>query len=148
MTLHVSQYSKRVLIADDDAVTRHLISAMVKSEGYSAVAVNDGREAYRILQSDGNFEAAIFDMKMPHLEGLEIIRYMRTEKRLMRIPVMMVTSERDLELMSNSFLAGVTVFLPKPFTADQLQMSLRMVLSPKRISPASPPRLASLVTPR
>lgn len=148
MTLHVSQSSKRVLIAEDDNVTRHLLSAVVKSEGYDAVAVNDGREAYRILQSDGKFEAAIFDMKMPHLDGLEIIRYMRTEKRLMRIPVMMVTSERDLQLISNSFLAGVTVFLPKPFTADQLQTMVRMLLSRTSVSPASPPQLASLATPR
>lgn len=92
------------------------------------VVVEDGREAYRVLQSDADFKAAIFDMNMPHLEGLEIIRYMRTERRLMRIPVMLITSGCDLKLMSESFAAGAAVFLPKPFTTGQLQLMLRMLL--------------------
>ena len=123
------QTSKRILIADDDPVMRHLLTAIVGKEGYVVVAVNDGREAYRLLQTDANFKAAIFDMMMPHLQGLDIIRYMRTEKRLMRIPAMMITSEQNVKLMSDSFTAGATVFLPKPFTPERLQMTLRMLLN-------------------
>ena len=123
------QTSKRILIADDDPVIRHLLTAIVRKEGYSVVAVNDGREAYRLLQTDANFKAAIFDMTMPHLQGLDIIRYMRTEKRLMKIPAMMITSKQDLKLMGDSFTAGATAFLPKPFTTERLQMTLRMLLN-------------------
>ena len=93
------------------------------------MAANDGREAYRILQADADFKAAIFDMMMPHLKGLDIIRFMRTEKRLMRIPAMMITSEQDLKLMTDSFSAGAALFLRKPFTAEQLQTTLRILLS-------------------
>lgn len=121
--------SRRILVADDDPVIRHLVTTVVKKEGYTPVVVNDGREAIRLLQSDANFKAAIFDMMMPHIEGIEIIRHMRTEKRLMRIPAMMITSEQDLKLMTNSFEAGATVFLPKPFKTAQLQTMLRMLLS-------------------
>ena len=124
-----TQTSTRILVADDDPVIRHLVASIVKKEGYEPIVATDGREALRILQKDANFCAAIFDMMMPHIEGLEIIRHMRTEKRLMRIPVMMITSEQDLELMKNSFAAGATVFLPKPFTTVQLQTMLRMLLS-------------------
>jgi len=84
MSLTIDQPSQRILVADDDPVIRHLVTSIVKKEGYAVVVANDGREAYRILQSDAGFSAAIFDMMMPHLEGIEIIRYMRTEKRLMR----------------------------------------------------------------
>ena len=124
-----TQSQLRILVADDDPVIRYLVAAIVRKEGYTSVVVNDGREAIRILQQDADFSAAIFDMMMPHLEGIDIIRYMRTEKRLMRIPVMMITSEQDIKLMTNSFAAGATVFLPKPFTAAQLQTMLRMLLS-------------------
>jgi CheY-like chemotaxis protein len=127
--LPVTQSSRRILVADDDPVIRHLVTNIVKREGYTPVVVNDGREAIRLLQTDANFKAAIFDMMMPHVEGIEIIRHMRTEKRLMRIPAMMITSEHDLKLMTNSFEAGATVFLPKPFTTAQLQTMLRMLLS-------------------
>jgi CheY-like chemotaxis protein len=127
--LPVTQSSRRILVADDDPVIRHLVTNIVKREGYTPVVVNDGREAIRLLQTDANFKAAIFDMMMPHVEGIEIIRHMRTENRLMRIPAMMITSEHDLKLMTNSFEAGATVFLPKPFTTAQLQTMLRMLLS-------------------
>ena len=120
--------SRRVLVADDDPVVRHLVTSIVKREGYEAVVVDDGREACRILSRDADFSAAIFDMKMPHLEGVDVIRHMRTERRLMRIPVMLITSERDFKLVSESFAAGATLFLPKPFTTGQLRLMLLMLL--------------------
>ena len=133
---------RRILIADDDPVIRHLVASVVRQAGYTPVTVEDGREAVRILQSDAGFGAAIFDMMMPHLEGIDIIRHMRTEKRLMRIPVIMMTSETELKLMKDSFEAGATVFLPKPFTTLQLQFSLSMLLS-KSGATGGPPTKAS-----
>jgi DNA-binding response OmpR family regulator len=120
--------SKRVLIADDDPVMRHLITTIIKQQEHEAVVANDGRAAYRILQSDADFKAAILDMTMPFLEGLDLIRFMRSEKRLMRIPIMMITAEQDIKLMARSFSAGATAFLPKPFTPEQLQSAIRMLL--------------------
>lgn len=120
--------SRRVLIADDDPVMRHLITTIVEQQEYEAVLASDGREAYRLLQSDANFTAAILDMTMPFLEGLDLIRYMRSEKRLMRIPIMLITAEQDINLMASSFSAGATAFLPKPFTPEQLQSAIRMLL--------------------
>ncbi len=119
---------KRVLVADDDPVIRHLVTSVVRKGGYEAVVVEDGREAIRVLQRDANFGAAIFDMMMPHIEGVDVIRHMQTEKRLMRIPVMMITSEQDYKLMRDSFGAGAAVFLPKPFTTVQLQTLLNMLV--------------------
>jgi CheY-like chemotaxis protein len=57
--------TKRVLVADDDPVMRHLVTTMLKQREYEAVVARDGREAYRILQTDSQFSAAIFDMTMP-----------------------------------------------------------------------------------
>lgn len=124
-----TEQTKRVLIADDDPVIRRLVTSAVHRAGFEVVAVNDGREAYRILQSDCNFKAAIFDMRMPHLEGLDIIRFMRTEKRLMRIPAMMITSEQDLKLMADALSSGAILFLRKPFTSEQLQVTIGMLLN-------------------
>ena len=134
MSSQATQGTKRILIADDDPVMRHLLTSIVRKEGYDTVVVDDGREAYRILQSDADFRAGIFDMMMPHLEGLDIIRYMRTEKRLQRIPVMMISAERDLQLMARSFVAGATVFLTKPFNTTQFQSTLRVLLANKTVT--------------
>ena len=119
---------QRVLVADDDPVIRHLVTTILKQQECEVVVANDGREAYRILQTDSQFKAAIFDMTMPFLEGLDLIRYMRSERRLMRIPIMMISAEQDIKLMASSFSAGATAFLPKPFTPDQIQSAIRMLL--------------------
>ena len=123
--------SNRVLVADDDPIIRRMVTRFVEQEGFEPVVVHDGGAAYRLLQTDANFCGAIFDMMMPHLEGLDVIRFMSTEKRLMRIPVMMVTSEQDLRLMANSFAAGVTLFLPKPFSPEQFHTTFRLLVNGK-----------------
>jgi two-component system response regulator MtrA len=135
-----SQCTKRILIADDDPVMRHLLTSIVRKEGYDAIVVDDGREAYRMLQTDADFSAGIFDMMMPHLEGIDIIRYMKTEKRLRRIPVVMVSAETDLSLMAKSFGAGATVFLTKPFDPNKFQSTLRTLLKSSSAPMASSSR--------
>ena len=121
--------SRRILVADDDPAILRLLTAIVEKEGYTVVPARDGREAYKLLQTEGDFAACIFDVMMPHIEGPELVRYMKTEKRLMKIPVMMMTAEQNPRLSSDSFAAGAVVFLPKPFTTSQLQVMLRMLIS-------------------
>ena len=118
-----------MLVADDDPAILRLVTAILEKEGYAVVGTRDGREAYKALQEDSNFTAAVFDVVMPHIPGPELVRYMRTEKRLMRIPVMMMTAEQNPKLSSDSFAAGAVVFLPKPFTTAQLQIMLRMLIA-------------------
>jgi CheY-like chemotaxis protein len=119
----------RVLVADNDPTTGRRLILIGEKEGYQVVTVEDGREAYRMLKSDGDFQAAVFDVTMPHLEGVEIVRYMKTEKRLMRIPIVIIAGEHGLKLITECFAAGAIAFLPKPFTAEQLRRTLRMVIS-------------------
>jgi len=121
--------SRRILVADDDPAILRLVTAIFEKEGYEVVPARDGREAYRLLQAGTELAACVFDVVMPHIQGPELVRYMKTEKRLMKIPVMMMTAEQNPKLSSDSFAAGAVVFLPKPFTTSQLQVMLRMLIS-------------------
>ncbi len=118
----------RILVADDDPAILRLVTTILERENYRVIGARDGREAYKILQADPGFTAAILDVVMPHISGPELVRYMKTEKHLMRIPVMMMTAEQDPKLSSDSFAAGAVVFLPKPFTTAQLQIMLQMLI--------------------
>ena len=120
--------AKRILVADDDPAILRLVTTLLEKDNYTVVTARDGREAYKHLQSDPNFIAAVLDVVMPHISGPELVRHMKTEKRLMRIPVMMMTAEQDPKLSSDSFAAGAVVFLPKPFTTAQLQIMLQMLI--------------------
>ena len=122
----------RVLVADDDPAILRLVTTILEKEGFAVIGARDGREAYKALQDDSNFTAAVFDVVMPNISGPELVRYMRTEKRFNNIPVMMMTAEQDPKLSSDSFAAGAVVFLPKPFTTAQLQTMLRMLVGKAR----------------
>jgi DNA-binding response OmpR family regulator len=121
--------TRRILVADDDPAILRLVTAILEKENFGVVSARDGREAYKVLQSDQSFTAAILDVVMPHISGPELVRFMKTEKLLMRIPVMMMTAEQDPKLSSDSFAAGAVVFLPKPFTTAQLHIMLQMLIS-------------------
>ena len=123
--------NRRMLVADDDPAILRLIATILEKDNYTVVTARDGREAYKILQADPNFTAAILDVVMPHISGPELVRYMKSEERLKRIPVMMMTAEQDPKLSSDSFSAGAVVFLPKPFTTAQLQIMLQMLIGTK-----------------
>ena len=123
--------NRRMLVADDDPAILRLITTILEKENFNVVMARDGREAYKILQADPNFTAAILDVVMPHISGPELVRYMKSEERLKRIPVMMMTAEQDPKLSSDSFSAGAIVFLPKPFTTAQLQIMLQMLIGKK-----------------
>jgi CheY-like chemotaxis protein len=123
--------NRRMLVADDDPAILRLIATILEKENFTVVTARDGREAYKILQADPNFTAAILDVVMPHISGTELVRYMKAEERLRTIPVMMMTAEQDPKLSSDSFSAGAVVFLPKPFTTAQLQIMLQMLIGKK-----------------
>jgi len=116
----------QILIADDDPAILRLVKAIVEKEGFTAITARDGRDAYKLLNSGQPFAAAIFDVVMPYIQGTELVRHMQSEKRLMKIPVIMMTAEQNPRLSSDSFSAGAVAFLPKPFTTSQLQVMIRM----------------------
>ena len=119
--------NRRILVADDDPAILRLVATILEKEDFTVVTARDGREAYKTLQADPEFTAAILDVVMPHITGPELVRFMKSEPKLANIPVMMMTAEQDPKLSSDSFSAGAVVFLPKPFTTAQLQIMLQML---------------------
>lgn len=116
---------KYILIADDDPAILWLVRTLVEGDGFSVVTAMDGKEAYRILKSDRRITAAIVDIRMPYINGTDLVRFMRSDNRLSKIPVIMMTAEQSPLLPSKSFEAGAVAFLPKPFTNAQLRTILR-----------------------
>ena len=114
-----------VLVADDDPAIVWLVRTLVEREGLSVVTAMDGKEAYRILKSDRKITAAIVDIMMPYIKGTDLVKFMASDSRFQKIPVIMMTAEQSPKLPSDSFSAGAVAFLPKPFTNAQLRTMLR-----------------------
>ncbi len=120
----------RVLVADDDPQVLSFVRSVLEKDGFTVVTAVDGKEAYKQLQAEEPFAAAILDIVMPHIEGRDLVRYMQSERRLMRIPVIIMTGDLNSRLSSDSFSAGAVAFLPKPFTDSQLKTMLHMFVKP------------------
>jgi CheY-like chemotaxis protein len=122
--------SEKILVADDDSELIRYIQSVLEGKGYCVITAKDGKEAYKLLQSGQTFSAAIFDVAMPHIGGRELVDYMKNERRLMKIPVIIMTAEINFRYPSDSISRGAVAFLPKPFTDVQLTTMLSMFVKP------------------
>jgi DNA-binding response OmpR family regulator len=123
----------RVLIADDNPEILKQIKRTLEQEHMKVVTVSDGREAQELLDRDADFIAAIVDIKIPSITGPELVRHMRAEERLRKIPVMMINVEEDdPRVLINSMDAGAMVSLPKPFDLNQMKKMLRFLIPQKK----------------
>jgi CheY-like chemotaxis protein len=123
---------KQLLIVEDDFLTARIISDIAESEGLKPVVVNDGQEAYRILSSEANFIAAILDVELPKIKGTDLLKYMRSEKRLLHIPVVIMTASSEyIKLQIESYESGATFFISKPFERPMLESLLKTLMRNK-----------------
>jgi CheY-like chemotaxis protein len=122
----------RVLVVEDDPIIAELVKEVVEEEGYEAVTAEDGRDAYRILESDADFVCGIFDVNMPHIHGTDLVRHMRSGKRLLRMPVLIMTALDGLRVQKESLASGAELFLPKPFTRSTLRLMLHSLIAGKK----------------
>lgn len=112
----------RILVADDDAVNRELISQMLDLEGHQVVLCEDGREAIeRFLQEQ--FDLVILDVQMPEVNGLDAAAQLKNtaEFKARPIPVLGLTAYAMAEEIERFLAAGMDRVLTKPFTIDELQ---------------------------
>jgi CheY-like chemotaxis protein len=123
---------QRVLLVDVDPTVKHLVTEIIQTEGYEVVAAKDKQEAREILQSDSDYIAAIFDIAMPQMPWLDLVRYVKTEKCLQHIHIGVMTSEQEPKLWQESIAAGASIFLPKPFMRAQVQYMLKVLISQNR----------------
>ena len=120
---------KYVLIADDDAGIIRFVTAVVEGEGLEALPARDGKQAYQSLKSGKTIVAAIIDVKMPYIEGTELVKFMRSNEKWAAIPVIMTTGDHHATAAAKTRSAGAMAFLPKPFTNHQLRLILRTFLN-------------------
>ncbi|MGM0623222.1 MAG: response regulator [Campylobacterota bacterium] len=109
----------RILNVDDDMINRKLLSTMIKkAEGVSEVVeVANGEEALKKLKSE-HFDIVLLDIIMPILDGLEVIRVMKSDKNLKDIPIIILTTDETKK--AQALELGANDFLPKPVRTGPL----------------------------
>jgi DNA-binding response OmpR family regulator len=114
----------KVLIADDDLVSRRLLQSYLQKWGYEVVAAADGNEAWRLFEAD-QFPLVITDWMMPGMDGPGLIGRIRASARARYVYTILLTARSEKEDVVAGMEAGADDFLSKPFDRDELRVRVR-----------------------
>ena len=137
--LPASHASYRILLAEDNALNRQIIKAMLEQSGHEVVAVNDGAEAVRIAVRN-SFDAILMDVQMPDMDGYAATRAIRKAMQdNPSLPIVALTANALSDEAERCLAAGMTVHLPKPVNWPNLFATLdRLVLESRGAASGRP----------
>jgi len=117
----------RVLVVEDDAANRALLTTLLTRSGYEAVAVADGRDGLRAAVEEAP-SLVLLDVELPGIDGLDVCRALRSDPRTVTLPVILLTGRSSLEDVVAGLDAGADDFLAKPYHQAELMARVRSVL--------------------
>ncbi|GFM34702.1 response regulator [Desulfovibrio subterraneus] len=121
---------KRIFIAEDDIVTRTLISEQVKSFGYAVTSFEDGISVFEALSNNPEgADLLITDVRMPGMDGIELIARLRKMEQFSGFPIIIMSGVVGVKDISELLKNGASRFLAKPIDPDDLSENIRKALS-------------------
>ncbi len=119
--------SKQILIADDSESIREVLAFSLRNAGYEVFVACDGEDALRFF--DGRtIDLLLTDFHMPNMNGLELIRNVRNLENYTFLPILVLTTENQKNIIKEARDAGATGWLLKPFNTEKLIQTLRKVI--------------------
>ena len=116
----------KIMIAEDDLLTQKLIQkSIVTPDACQVVCVNDGLECLKLLET-WSADLIILDINMPKLDGISVLREIRKDERYADIAILMLTSSREKQVVRSALSLGVTDFVLKPITPQELTPRIRL----------------------
>lgn len=116
------------LVIDDSRAIRMILGRTLNRFGYEVCSAANGREALDLIDREEVApEVILVDWNMPEMNGLEFVKCLRADPKFDRIPLMMVTTETELEQMDRALEAGANEYVMKPFTDEIIEDKLRLL---------------------
>jgi len=109
----------KILIVEDYPVTQRVLSLTLKNSGYDVQIANHGVEALQQLDL-APVDLALVDIAMPEMDGLELLRHLRNDKRYTALPIIMLTASGQDEDRATALVIGADGFLTKPTSSREL----------------------------
>ena len=117
---------RRVLVVDDSATMRDMVSFTMSSAGFEVLEASDGVDALAVAD-DGAVDLVITDLNMPKMDGLKLIKAMRSRPDHVLTPIIFLTTERAKKKRQAARAAGATAWIEKPFDPERLVYVARKV---------------------
>ncbi len=122
--------AKRILVAEDDPVTRRFVASLLEERGYEVLVAEDGAHALDTALS-AMPDLIVSDLVMPYRDGYEVLRAVRADARLARIPVLILSMRDREEDIVRGLEHGADEYVVKPFNARELCSRVRKLLEPR-----------------
>jgi len=119
----------KIMLVDDQPEILDVIKSMIEPLKCEVLALTDSREAAEIVKTQ-HFDAVFLDVMMPHVDGFELTRIVRSSTPNGKIPIVMLTGSDDVQSMRQGFKAGATYFLGKPISHERIHTLFNVVLGP------------------
>ena len=122
-----------VLVVDDEESMRHMLSIILKKEGYDIVCAEGGEQALKILGKD-EFDFAICDIKMPGVDGVDFLKRLKTEQDIISQPtIVMMSAYGTIDMAIECMRLGAYDYISKPFKADEMILTLKKAEERERL---------------
>lgn len=118
---------KTILTVDDSRSLRQMVSFSLKAAGFCVVEAEDGQEGLEKATA-GRYDLVLTDQNMPRMDGLTLIKALRSTSQYQRVPILMLTTESSDEMKSKGRAVGATGWLVKPFDPIKLVAVVNKVL--------------------
>ena len=119
--------SLTVLVVDDLATTRQILTYTLKSAGYKTIEAGDGFQAVQAAM-DRKVDLILLDIMLPGMDGLKVLARLRGEEKTKMIPIIAVTARSQKEEIIKTMEAGADGYIIKPFTQETVLEKVRMLL--------------------
>lgn len=122
----------RVLVVDDMATLRESITLLLRAIGFKAVnQAESGKAALRKIETsieeNAPYGLIFSDINMPELNGIDLVRKIKSDDRTKNIPIVMISTENEASIVMDAISAGAVNYLLKPFTSDALRKKIKEI---------------------
>ncbi|WP_026289805.1 response regulator [Thioalkalivibrio sulfidiphilus] len=117
----------KILAVDDSTSLRQMVAFTLKQAGHEVVEASDGRDALQKAKG-GRVDLVLSDVNMPGMDGISLVKELRTLPSYKFTPILMLTTESSPEKKQEGKAAGATGWIVKPFSPDQLLATVKRVL--------------------
>ena len=119
--------NSKILVVDDMSTMRRIVKNILKQLGFNNLEeAENGQDALTKLHAD-TYGFVVSDWNMPVMMGIDMLRAIRADEKLKKIPVLMVTAEAQKENLMEAVQAGVSNYVVKPFTAETMQDKINKI---------------------
>jgi two-component system, chemotaxis family, chemotaxis protein CheY len=117
----------KALVVEDSTTIRMILRVILRKLGFDVVEAGNGREGLERLREMTQTNVVLVDWNMPEMNGIEFIRAVRADRGYDVLPLIMVTTNTELENVTEALSAGANEYIMKPFTSDMIREKLELM---------------------